>query len=281
MKPSLKYLLSAAALAAAMLLASALYAQGGLMINPKRLVLDDHHRVGSIMLMNSDKDTSEYEVSLVHYEMRGDGSFDVIPDSIKTYAAGYCDKLIRYFPMEVLLPPGESQSIRIRFLKPQGLAAGEYRSHLFFRAVKRAKPITENDTGALSHAISLRLEPIFGVSIPIICRSGTKPATASIDSVRVLPLDTAGKGKVLVQLGRSGDESCYGSVIVYYNGVQVGDAKGIAVYTPLPARWVPVPYTLDKGTDISKGTFRVEYQTLTDNPKEQVLASATVPGSSK
>src|SRR5579872_6880489 len=111
----------------ALLVASQSFAQGSLMVNPKRIILSDRHRTDNITLFNSGKDTSSFLISLIHYEMREDGSLEEIPDSIATYRSTYCDNLIRYFPMEVTLGPRESQAIHVRFLKPMNLPPGEYR----------------------------------------------------------------------------------------------------------------------------------------------------------
>ncbi len=261
--------------------ASTALAQGSLMVNPKRIILTDRQRIGDITLFNSGSDTSSFVISLVHYEMEESGKFDEIPDSVHTYASTYCDSLIRYFPAEVTLPPHESQAVHVRFMKPMGMAPGEYRSHMYFRALERAAPIEEKARDTSQHTISLVLRPIFGISIPIIVRSGTSPATVTMDSASISAVDTAGRGTITALVHRNGNESCYGSLLVFYQApdgtsTQIGIVKGIAVYVPLAARRVSVAFTIPKGTDYTKGSFKLEYQTLTDQPHEQIMAETEI-----
>lgn len=280
MKHTLKLLALAAVAAAALLgIPHAARAQGSLMVNPKRITLDERDRNGNITLFNSGDDSASYVISLLHYAMREDGSFYQIPDSIHTYAATYCDSVIRYFPLEVTLPPHESQAIHVRFMKPMDMQPGEYRSHMYFRAIEKAVAIEQKAVDTSQHTISLSLRPIFGISIPIIVRYKTTPAVVTMDSGYVSAVDTGGNGTVTALLNRSGNESCYGTLRVLFKDksgteTQVGIVKGIAVYVPLPTRRVSVAFKMPKGVDPSTGTFRLEYQTLTDNPHEQVLASA-------
>jgi len=280
MKHTLKLLALAAVAAASLLIPHhAARAQGSLMVNPKRVTLDARNRNGNITLFNSGDDSASYVISLLHYAMREDGSFYEIPDSIHTYAATYCDSVIRYFPLEVMLPPHESQAIHVRFMKPMDMKPGEYRSHMYFRAIEKAVAIEQKAVDTSQHTISLSLHPIFGISIPIIVRYNTSPDTVTLDSGFVSPVDTGGNGTVTALLNRRGDESCYGSLRVLFKDKggdekEVGIVKGIAVYVPLAARRVEVAYKMPKGVDPASGTFRLEYQTLTDNPHEQVLATA-------
>jgi len=164
-------------------------------------------------------------------------------------------------------------------MKPMDLKPGEYRSHMYFRALERAKAIEQTVHDTSNHTISLSLRPIFGLSIPIIVRYNTTPAVVTMDSGFVSPVDTGGNGTVVALLHRTGDESCYGSLRVLFkdkdgNEKEVGIVKGVAVYVPLPVRRVEVAFKMPAGVDPSSGTFRLEYQTLTDNPHETVLASA-------
>ncbi len=164
------------------LLTTAALAQNGLMINPKRIILDDRNRVGDITLFNSNSDSASYVISLTHLEMLETGGFFEVPDSVHTYDSTYCDKDVRFFPEEVTLPPHQSQAIHVRFMKPMGLAPGEYRSHLYFRALEAAAPIEQQVQDSAKHTISLILRPIFGISIPLIVRNGNLATHETLDS---------------------------------------------------------------------------------------------------
>jgi hypothetical protein len=257
------------------------FAQGSLMVNPKRIVLGEKKRTDNVTLFNSGNDSADYVISLVHYRMMEDGSFKEIPDSVKTDDILFSDSVIRYFPLQVTLGPHESQAVHVRFTKPSTMAPGEYRSHMYFRAIEKAKALEAVAKDTSQHTISLSLHPIFGLSIPIIVRYQTSPDVITMDNGFYSSVDTGGNGTVTANLNRTGNESCYGTFIVYYKDAsgtetQVGLLKGVAVYVPLTMRKVSVGFKLPKDTDPTKGTFRMEYQTLTDNPRETVLASCAL-----
>ena len=88
--------------------------------------------------------------------------------------------MILYAPRKVTLPPNQPQSIRINARAPQGLADGEYRVHLLFRAIPDARPVT---APAPTQGVSFRLTPVYGVTIPVIVRLGNLSATAAIANV--------------------------------------------------------------------------------------------------
>ena len=73
------------------------------------------------------------------------------------------------------LPPNQPQSIRVNARAPQGLADGEYRVHMLFRAIPDPKPVTDT---APKQGVSFQLTPVYGVTIPVIVRLGNLEAKA-------------------------------------------------------------------------------------------------------
>lgn len=235
-------------------------AQGDLLVFPKRIVFDDKQKSQSINLSNSGRDTARYTISFVQIRMKEDGSFENItqPDSNQYFA----DTYLRIFPRKVVLGPGEAQVIKIQLQKTDQMAPGEYRSHLYFRAVlPDVQPLGEKGIPKDSTSISVKLVPVFGITIPIIIRKGESTVTVSLsnlsfqklnDSIPVLKLD----------FNRSGNSSIYGDIrvnLVLSNGrtTKVGEVDGFAVYTPGKRRQCKIE--LKKGIDYSKGKLVVTY----------------------
>jgi len=83
-----------------------LFAQGDLMIYPKRIIFENLKRAQELSLLNNGKDTARYVISVVQISMKADGSFQTIsePDSGQNFA----DKNFRFFPRAVVLAPNES-----------------------------------------------------------------------------------------------------------------------------------------------------------------------------
>jgi hypothetical protein len=249
-------------------------AQGNLMLLPRRVIFEGAKRYEELNLANNGKDTARYVISLMHVRMKEDGGFEEIsqPDSGENFA----DRFIRFFPHSVTLGPDESQVIKIQLTKINELAPGEYRSHLYFRAIPDKAPLGE-EAPATDSGISIRLIPIFGISIPVIIRVGTSNTQVRLSDLSLqMSEDTI---PILnMTFNRAGNMSVYGDIMVYYTSAAgkttlAGTAKGIAVYTPNTARRFRL--TLDKknGIDYHSGKLSVEYSTA-DDPHPIRMAGA-------
>jgi hypothetical protein len=240
-------------------------AQGNLMLMPRRVIFEGAKRYEELNLANTGKDTARYVISLMHIRMRADGGFEQIsvPDSGENFA----DRFVRFFPHSVVLGPGESQVVKIQLTKINELRPGEYRSHIYFRAIPNKTPLGESQAVPDS-GISIHLVPIFGISIPVIIRVGESTTQVNLTdpSLRMsedtIPL-------LSMTFRRSGNMSVYGDVSVEYTSisgktVHAGSAKGIAVYTPNQDR--QFAFTLDKRADIDyrSGKLKIIYSTPED-----------------
>jgi hypothetical protein len=235
-------------------------AQGNLLLLPRRVVFEGAKRYEELNIANTGKDTARYVISLMHIRMKEDGGFEEIsqPDSGERWA----DRFVRFFPHSVELGPGESQVVKIQLTKINELEPGEYRSHLYFRAIPD-KPLLGEERPSTDSGISIRLIPVFGISIPVIIRVGTPSIQVRISDLSVqMAEDTI--PILSMTFHRAGNVSVYGDVSVYYTSaggktMPVGTAKGIAVYTANTVRSFRL--TLDKGSAINyhSGRLSVEY----------------------
>ncbi len=139
--------------------------------------------------------------------------------------------MIVYAPRRVTLAPRQPQSIRIAARAPQGLADGEYRVHLLFRAIPPANARCRAKPAAAPKGLSFALTPVYGVTIPVIVRLGNLEAKAGIANVHLDKKD--GQTAVALDLSRSGRRSTFGEVRVLKPGVKdpIAIQKAVAVYT--------------------------------------------------
>ncbi len=109
----------------------------------KRVVFEGSKRSMDLNLANTGQDTATYSISIVQIRMKEDGGFETItePDPGQLFA----DKNIRYFPRSVILGPNEAQVVKVQVTRTNELSPGEYRSHFYFRAVPKAKPLGEKE----------------------------------------------------------------------------------------------------------------------------------------
>lgn len=254
---------------------SKLYAQGNLLINPRRAVFEGQKKIMELNLANTGKDTARYVISLIEIRMNPDGSFEKIdqPDTGQNFASNY----VRFFPRTVTLAPNEAQVVKVQVVKTDQLPAGEYRSHLYFRAVPQALPLGETDSHKDSSGISVLLTPIFGISIPVIVRVGESTAQVNLSD---LSLQMAGDSTPTLNIGfkRTGNMSVYGDLKIDFVSpqgkvTQVGEVKGIAVYTPNLNRQFRMNLNKTSGIDYHSGKLHVVYSTLV-NSKSLKIAEA-------
>jgi len=188
-------------------------AQGNLLITPRRVVFEGNKRSEELNLANTGKDTAKYNVSIVEYRMKEDGSFQEItePDPGQNFAGKY----LRFFPRVVVLAPNEAQVVKVQVTRANELQPGEYRSHIYFRAVPEEKPLGEGETKKDSSAISVRLVPIFGITIPAIIRVGESTVKLTLSDLSFEQVnDTTPRLKIV--LNRTGNMSVYGDLVIQH-----------------------------------------------------------------
>ncbi len=251
-------------------------AQGNLLITPRRIVFDGQKKSQELNLANTGKDTAKYVISFVQIRMKEDGGFETItePDSGQRFA----DKFLRFFPRMVTLGPNEAQVIKIQLTKTSDLQPGEYRSHIYFRAVTDEKPLGE-ETPKDSTTIAVKLTAVFGITIPVIIRVGPSETKAALSNLSLSFL----KDSIPVlkfTIDRSGNMSVFGDITADYIApggkiTSVGSIKGIAVYSPNLLRQVWLDLAKKNGIDYHSGSIRLVFSTPMEE-KATKLAEAVL-----
>jgi hypothetical protein len=242
------------------------YGQGNLLLTPRRLVFDGTKRSIDLNLANTGQDTATYAVSIVQIRMKVDGGFETItaPDSGQRFA----DRYIRFFPRQVTLGPNESQVVKVQIIRSGELEPGEYRSHFYFRSVTKPRPLGEAEPVADTNTISVRITPVFGITIPVIIRTGESTTKVVLSD---LSLDLSGlSGPVLKMVfNRTGNMSVYGDLSIDHispdgRTTRVGIANGVAVYTPNTIRRFLLNLNKVPGVDLNTGKLHVTFSAPSD-----------------
>jgi hypothetical protein len=240
--------------------------QGNLLITPRRVIFEGAKRSVDLNLANIGQDSATYAISMVQIRMKQDGGFETItePDPGQNFA----DKNIRFFPRSVTLAPNEAQVVKIQLIKADQLLPGEYRSHFYFRSVPISKPLGEENAAKDSSSISIKLTPIFGITIPVIIRMGEYDAGVTLSEIS-LSDENDTIPAISMMLNRSGGMSVYGDIVVDYISAQgkttrVGIANGVAVYTPNVSRRFKFNLNKVKDIDYSSGKLKVTYTNSSD-----------------
>lgn len=251
-------------------------AQGDLLITPRRVVLDANKRSMDLSLANIGKDTATYTISFVQIRMTEAGTFETItdPDEGQRFATPY----LRFFPRSVTLNPDEVQTIKVQATRTRDLEPGEYRSHIYFRAIPKEQPQGEAvPVQQDPSTISIKLIPVFGITIPVIIRSGEPTVNVTLSDLSLrFEQDTV--PRLGFTFNRSGDYSVYGDIVVDHISPggkvsQVGIVNGIAVYTPNNRREMSLPLINTEAVDLHSGKLRITFSAPSD-VKPQKYAEA-------
>ena len=138
----------------------------------------------------------------------------------------------------------------------------------------------EEEKRDTSKAISIKIIPIFGVSIPVIIRVGESNTTTSISDVK-LEKAPSGLNKLFMIMHREGNMSVIGNITVTHIALdgketRIGFETGIVVYTPNLIRKLTIDIENNSKIDLKKGRIHVTYLSQEDKPvklaeAEQVL----------
>lgn len=264
-----KYLI--ALIAISMLSSAEVIGQGNLLITPRRVVFEGQKRTEELNLANTGQDSARYNVSIVQYRMKEDGLFEEIttPDPGQNFA----DKYIRFFPRSVTLGPNEAQVVKMQLTRTDQLAPGEYRSHVYFRSVPKETALGEEKVKKDTSAISVKLVPIFGITIPVIIRVGQSTMKTTLSDLKLnIVNDTTVRLKIT--FNRTGNMSVYGDVKVDYisqqgSPITVGIVKGIAVYTPNDKRVFVMDLDKKAGVNYHTGSLHLTYSSQSDTKPEK------------
>ena len=252
------------------------FSQGDLVITPNRVVFKERQIKEVINLINVGGETNTFTVSFVQRRMNENGSFTIItePDEGQMFS----NDLLRIYPRQVTLSPGEGQVVMLQRRRNSNMKDGEYRSHLYFRAEKKITPLENINTTTNTEAMSVVLTPVFGISIPIIIRSGIVNAKASISDLSVENLKNR---QIKFTLNREGNISLYGDITVEYiplkgEPVTIGLLRGVAIYTTINKRFVSITIDEKYKFNESKGSLKISYSSRAGVSKKELYTSENI-----
>jgi P pilus assembly chaperone PapD len=249
-------------------LALQMSAQGDLLVSPVRVIFEGNKQKEEISLVNIGNDTTTYSVSFLQYNMNEDGNFVLIENPGEGQM--FADPYLRIFPRKVTLAPHESQVVRLQLRRKPDMMPGEYRSHLYFRSEKESAPLSM-EAKKDAKLMSIQITPVFGISIPVIIRSGDVKASSELSDMRIEnQQDTITNLKFVIN--RTGNMSVYGDIIAEYiptkgKTVEIGLAKGVAVYTSISKRNFSVRIKT-KGLNLETGKVKLRFTSPKDSPYE-------------
>lgn len=235
--------------------------KANLNITPKRLTFNRGERSHTVYIYNQGTTPAVFDISMVDRIMLPSGEIEPLSQAEKqpdlapliSHLASAKDMLIAT-PRRATLAPGKGQTIRILVTAPAGAGVPEYRSHLTVTTVPpRDVGVTAEEAADAerSNRLSFNVTPVFGISIPVIVRSGTPDIRGAIANVHLSYADVSPDGVAPARrtpvlsfaVERTGANSLFGNVEVRAkNGKDLlGLARGVGVYTEIDQRIIQIP----------------------------------------
>jgi P pilus assembly chaperone PapD len=251
-------------------------AQGDLLVAPTRVVISGGGTT-EVILSNIGSKPSTYRIGLELRRMTPDGDLDDVEEAQANVTEQAAMGMIRYAPRRITLAPGAPQSVRISARPGPELPDGEYRVHMSFRAIPDPVSVEQAAAADTGQGFQIRLQPVYGVTIPVIVRKGQLEAAATIANPQVV---RNGSGAVLkLDLTRKGARSVYGELVVSARGAKdpLFVMRGIAVYPELERRSLELQLSAEQAAKL-KGPLRFEYREMPENGGKLIAAMDTSIG---
>ena len=246
-------------------------AQGDLLVAPTRVVMNGGGSA-EVVLSNIGSAPATYRITVELRRMDAEGDFsDVAEESANAVERAALD-MIRYAPRRITLLPGQPQAVRISARPAPDLPDGEYRVHMGFRAIPAAMTPEEAAKEAAAGGLSIRLTPVYGITIPVFVRKGRLEASAALANPRFVK--DGEQTFVELDMSRTGQRSVFGMVEgKTARGEAVFQQRGIAIYPEVTQRKLRVPVTPEQQAKLT-GPIRIEYRELPENGG-QLIAEVT------
>lgn len=237
-------------------------ASANLNITPRRVIFDSSKRTEAVYVFNQGSAAITVDVALVDNVMLASGEIVPITEAAKrggdvalqAQKIASARDLVIATPSRLTLEPGKGKTIRLRATPKPSADAVERRTHLTVTTVpSRQSGLTAEAAAAAAgrNELVFNVQSVFGLSIPLIVRTGTGTASANFGKMQLsheAPSTGAAKRPVLVvPVQRAGNYSLYGNLEVRSGkgtkGELVGLIRGIGVYAELGERIARVPLT--------------------------------------
>jgi len=229
-------------------------------------VFGPNGRGATVYVFNRGTAPATYSIAVIDRAMMPDGRIEAIDDANKNASEAAVAARVKsardfviFTPRRVTLKPNESQTVRLRAIRPANLASGEYRTHLTVTALP-PEDVGLTADEAVKPApgqLAVRVVPVFSISIPLIVRQGAAEVRAALERPRyTLERGPGGQQNVAVvalELARLGASSVYGNIEVRRGDEVLGAVQGLAVYPEIARRAVQIPLSKipPSGTELS------------------------------
>lgn len=244
-------------------------AKADITITPTKVIFEEGDRFKEVTLVNTSNETKTYDMGWQFFRMIG-GTGTATGATLETIENSLTDfdlsQHMVFTPRRVTLLPGAKQKIRLALRRPAGVADGEYRAHLQFKALRNdIGPQTETDE-AQAAANSAAVKINVSYTIPVIFRAGIPAISGKITDVKFSRNATSNRLEALVTVARGeGPYGVLGHMYIYdHTGKVIGEVGNAHVYSEVSDRVFKVP--LIDESNLSGGDIKIVLEHYSKDP---------------
>lgn len=236
-----------------------------MLISPTRAILNDDLRSAELTLRNTSDGARTYRLGWQDKKVvDARGAYEPVEENEAFPSAS---GMVRFSPRQIIVGPGENQTVRLSYRPSADIEPGEYRSFLHLQVVSEESEPTSvmsmEDAGG--EGVNFKLFMQMSFSIPVVVRHETSPPNVKITDVKVLPGEGESRRMALeVRIARQGESSSFGQVIVEAQEtpqspvVLIGKRDELSIFPEMKERIVRVP--LNAGGVPAGSWIRVAYE---------------------
>lgn len=218
------------------------------LVTPTRAACGGAERSVTVTVMNRDTQAHVFRLELENRRVTADGALEPLTDP--TPEDRTATNLIRLSTRQLTLGAQASGVVRVLCRAPANAEPGEYRSHLVVRQLPDIEP--EPQLVPEFEGVSIQITPIYGISMPIMVRSGATSARVSLVSAIQVRADL-----IQVSIASEGNRSAFVNIKVMRAGDRAGEpvieARGVPLYLPMTRRDFELPLNEAQRAAIARG----------------------------
>lgn len=241
------------------------HAETILFVSPTRVNLDEKHKVEVMNLSNLSDIPRRYKISLEEYAMSEKGV--TVLTSNFPYSA---KKLIRFYPREVVIQPGQRQAVRVMAKIPSDLPDGQYHVHIKFFEDGKAD---EGGDQKEPNKTSIKVGMAYSAVMPITVSKGTIDTQVNWVDPKISYDDNNKIYRIDMELTRSGNGQGVAFSDVFYvapdgTETQVGNRRTHYIYREIDKRNANIQFNLPEGAS-NAGKIKLRLLTSAKGIKPQ------------
>ena len=236
-------------------------------IAPTMVFIDQQNRFGSFLVLNGSEEAQEVSIEFPFgYPVTGeDGNINMIYDDSSAAERYGISEVVRGFPQNFVLQPGERQTVRLT-IRPKDFTDGTYWTRIKTTSNAQEPPVGTEASDEITAQITYEFEQV----TTLFYKHGD--TNTGIEIENFTSQDTEENIEFIVDAGRTGNSPFLGSIIL-----KVADSEGDVIAEKLASTSIYFDYRQIfeiPNEDLEDGTYNITVTFETrrpDVPREDIV----------